>query len=110
MQVWQGEHYTSVATRIQAQERFRRASGPLTAKVRPLDSRTANDPQETDSGRPARPKGQGQSTMLRIFTFEEAAAAEAAGIDVVSVPPALATDPEYRQVADLPREFFSICD
>jgi 3-methyl-2-oxobutanoate hydroxymethyltransferase len=44
-------------------------------------------------------KGKGQLTMLRIFTLEEAAAAEAAGIDVVSIPPALATDPEYRQVA-----------
>ena len=44
-------------------------------------------------------KGKGQLTMLRIFTLEEAAAAEAAGIDVVSIPPELATDPEYRQVA-----------
>ncbi|WP_434617753.1 3-methyl-2-oxobutanoate hydroxymethyltransferase [Tabrizicola sp. M-4] len=44
-------------------------------------------------------KGKGQLTMLRIFTLEEAAAAEAAGIDVVSIPPELATNPEYRQVA-----------
>jgi len=44
-------------------------------------------------------KGKGQLTMLRVSTLEEAAAAEAAGIDVVSLPPALATDPAYRQVA-----------
>lgn len=44
-------------------------------------------------------KGKGQLTMLRIFTLEEAAAAEEAGIDVVSVPPDLVTDPEYRKVA-----------
>ena len=44
-------------------------------------------------------KGRGQLTMLRVFTLDEAAAAEAAGIDVVSIPPDLATHPEYRQVA-----------
>jgi 3-methyl-2-oxobutanoate hydroxymethyltransferase len=44
-------------------------------------------------------KGAGQLTMLRIFTLEEAAAAEEAGIDIVSVPPELVTDPEYRKVA-----------
>ena len=44
-------------------------------------------------------KGKGQLTMLRLFTLEEAAAAEEAGIDVVSVPPELVTDPEYRKVA-----------
>lgn len=44
-------------------------------------------------------KGKGQLTMLRIFTLEEAAAAEEAGIDIVSVPPELVTDPEYRKVA-----------
>ena len=44
-------------------------------------------------------KGRGQLTMLRIFTLEEAAAAEEAGIDVVSIPPELATDPNYRKVA-----------
>ncbi len=44
-------------------------------------------------------KGKGQLTMLRIFTIEEAAAAEEAGIDIVSIPPDLATHPEYRQVA-----------
>lgn len=44
-------------------------------------------------------KGKGQLTMLRIFTLEEAAAAEEAGIDVVSIPPDLATHPDYRKVA-----------
>lgn len=44
-------------------------------------------------------KGKRQMTMLRIFTLDEAAAAEAAGIDIVSAPPALVTHPEYRSVA-----------
>ncbi len=44
-------------------------------------------------------KGQGQLTMLRLFSLEEAAAAEEAGIDIVSVPPELVSDPEYRRVA-----------
>lgn len=44
-------------------------------------------------------KGQGQRTMLRYFTLDEAAAAEAAGIDIASVPPELVTDPRYREVA-----------
>lgn len=44
-------------------------------------------------------KGKGQRTMLRVMTLEEAAAAEAAGIDIVSVPAELATHPEYRRVA-----------
>ena len=44
-------------------------------------------------------KGKGQKTMLRIFTLDEAAAAEAAGIDVVSLPIELVTHPEYRRVA-----------
>ena len=44
-------------------------------------------------------KGKGQLTMLRLFTLEEAAAAEEAGIDIVSVPPELVTHPEYRKVA-----------
>lgn len=44
-------------------------------------------------------KGKGQLTMLRIFTLEEAAAAEEAGIDVVSIPPELILNPEYRKVA-----------
>jgi 3-methyl-2-oxobutanoate hydroxymethyltransferase len=37
--------------------------------------------------------------MLRYFTLDEAAAAEASGIDIASVPPALVTDPRYREVA-----------
>ena len=44
-------------------------------------------------------KGKGQLTMLRIFTLEEAAAAEEAGIDVVSLPQELVTHPDYRKVA-----------
>ena len=44
-------------------------------------------------------KGRRQLTMLRIFTLDEAAAAEAAGIDVVSLPPELVTHPRYREVA-----------
>ncbi len=44
-------------------------------------------------------KGKGQKTMLRYVTLDEAAAAEAAGIDIASVPPDLLTDPRYRQAA-----------
>lgn len=44
-------------------------------------------------------RGKRQLTMLRLFTLDEAAAAEAAGIDVVSVPPELVTHPRYREVA-----------
>jgi len=44
-------------------------------------------------------KGKGQLTMLRVFTLDEAAAAEEAGIDVVSVPPELVSHPDYRSVA-----------
>ncbi len=44
-------------------------------------------------------KGKGQMTMLRVMTLEEAAAAEAAGIDIVSVPEDLILHPEYRAVA-----------
>lgn len=44
-------------------------------------------------------KGKGQLTMLRLFTLDEAAAAEEAGIDVVSVPPDLVAHPDYRKVA-----------
>ena len=44
-------------------------------------------------------KGKGQLTMLRVFTLDEAAAAEEAGIDVVSVPPELVTHPDYRDIA-----------
>lgn len=44
-------------------------------------------------------KGKGQLTMLRVFTLDEAAAAEEAGIDIVSVPFDLVSHPEYRRVA-----------
>ena len=44
-------------------------------------------------------KGKGQLTMLRVFTLDEAAAAEQAGIDIVSVPPDLVTHAHYREVA-----------
>ncbi len=44
-------------------------------------------------------KGSGQLTMLKVVTLEEAAAAEEAGIDIVSVPPELLTDPQYRKLA-----------
>jgi 3-methyl-2-oxobutanoate hydroxymethyltransferase len=44
-------------------------------------------------------KGKSQLTMLRYFTLDEAAAAEAVGIDIASVPPALVTDPQYRKAA-----------
>jgi len=44
-------------------------------------------------------KGKGQLTMLRLFTLDEAAAAEEAGIDIVSVPQELVTHPDYRKVA-----------
>jgi len=44
-------------------------------------------------------KGKGQLTMLKVTTLEEAAAAEEAGIDIVSLPEQLVTHPEYRRVA-----------
>ena len=44
-------------------------------------------------------KGKGQLTMLRVMTLDEAAAAEIAGIDIVSVPAELVTHPRYREVA-----------
>ena len=44
-------------------------------------------------------KGKSQMTMLRYFTLDEAAAAEASGIDIASVPPALVSDLRYRSVA-----------
>ena len=44
-------------------------------------------------------KGRGQKTMLRYFTLDEAAAAEAAGIDIASVPPDLITHARYRDAA-----------
>ena len=44
-------------------------------------------------------KGCGQKTMLRLVSMEEAAAAEAALIDIASVPPDLVSHPRYREVA-----------
>lgn len=44
-------------------------------------------------------KGKAQLTMLRVMTLDEAAAAEQAGIDIVSVPIELVTHPRYREVA-----------
>jgi 3-methyl-2-oxobutanoate hydroxymethyltransferase len=44
-------------------------------------------------------KGKQQLTMLRYFSLEEAAAAQAAGIDIASVPPDLVTHADYRKVA-----------
>jgi 3-methyl-2-oxobutanoate hydroxymethyltransferase len=44
-------------------------------------------------------KGKKQLTMLRYFSLDEAAAAEAAGIDVASVPPDLVSHPRYRELA-----------
>ncbi|MCF1707220.1 3-methyl-2-oxobutanoate hydroxymethyltransferase [Tabrizicola sp. J26] len=44
-------------------------------------------------------KGQGQLTMLRYFSLDEAAAAEVAGIDIASVPDDILTHPDYRKVA-----------
>lgn len=44
-------------------------------------------------------KDKGQKTMLRYFSLEEAAAAEAAGIDIASVPDDILFHPRYREVA-----------
>ena len=44
-------------------------------------------------------KGRRQLTMLRYFSLDEAAAAEAAGIDIASVPPEILFDPRYRDAA-----------
>ncbi|PDS99433.1 3-methyl-2-oxobutanoate hydroxymethyltransferase [Rhizobium sp. S9] len=44
-------------------------------------------------------KGRRQLTMLRYFSLDEAAAAEAAGIDIASVPTEIVLDPRYRAVA-----------
>ena len=44
-------------------------------------------------------KGRRQMTMLRYFSLDEAAAAEAARIDIASVPAKILLDPRYRQVA-----------
>jgi 3-methyl-2-oxobutanoate hydroxymethyltransferase len=44
-------------------------------------------------------RGKRQLTMLRVLTLEEAQAAERAGVDIVSIPPALMLDPRYRDAA-----------
>lgn len=44
-------------------------------------------------------KGKGQKTMLRYFSLEEAAAAEAAGVDIASVPDEIVFHPRYREAA-----------
>lgn len=44
-------------------------------------------------------KGKRQLTMLRVLTMDEAEAAERAGVDIVSVPPELVLNPEYRDAA-----------
>ncbi|NND41258.1 MAG: 3-methyl-2-oxobutanoate hydroxymethyltransferase [Silicimonas sp.] len=44
-------------------------------------------------------KGKKQLTMLRYFSLDEAAAAEAAGIDIASVPPEVLFDQRYRDAA-----------
>lgn len=44
-------------------------------------------------------KGVRQLTMLRVETMEEAEAAEKAGVDMISVPPALILRPDFREAA-----------
>ena len=44
-------------------------------------------------------KGKRQLTMLRVMTMDEAEAAERAGVDIVSVPPELMLNPQYRDAA-----------
>lgn len=44
-------------------------------------------------------RGTRQLTMLRVLNLEEAEAAEKAGIDIVSIPPELLLNPEYRDAA-----------
>ena len=44
-------------------------------------------------------KGKRQLTMLRVLTLDEAEAAERAGIDIVSVPPELVLNRQYRDAA-----------
>ena len=60
------------------------------------------------TARPARPptvadllahRGKHQYAMLRVETLEEAAAAQAAGVELLSIPPAMIHDPRFRQVA-----------
>ncbi|PZO79254.1 MAG: 3-methyl-2-oxobutanoate hydroxymethyltransferase [Mesorhizobium amorphae] len=44
-------------------------------------------------------KGKRQLTMLRVVTLDEAEAAERAGVDIVSIPPELLMNPQYRDAA-----------
>ncbi|PAP94814.1 MAG: 3-methyl-2-oxobutanoate hydroxymethyltransferase [Mesorhizobium sp.] len=44
-------------------------------------------------------KGKRQLTMLRVLTMDEAEAAERAGVDIVSVPPELVLNPQFRDAA-----------
>lgn len=44
-------------------------------------------------------RGRRTLPMLRVETLDEAAAAEAAGVDLISVPPAMLADPRFRQIA-----------
>ena len=44
-------------------------------------------------------KGKRQLTMLRVMTLDEAEAAERAGVDIVSIPPELLFNPQYRDAA-----------
>jgi 3-methyl-2-oxobutanoate hydroxymethyltransferase len=44
-------------------------------------------------------KGKRQFTMVRTTTWDELEAAEAAGVDMVSVPPEMVVDPKFRSVA-----------
>lgn len=44
-------------------------------------------------------RGRHRYTMLRVETLEEAAAAEAAGVELLSVPPAMVMDRRFREVA-----------
>jgi 3-methyl-2-oxobutanoate hydroxymethyltransferase len=48
-------------------------------------------------------RGKHAYAMLRVETLDEAAAAEAAGVELLSVPPAMILDPRFRAVA--PRAF-----
>ncbi|TIU76645.1 MAG: 3-methyl-2-oxobutanoate hydroxymethyltransferase, partial [Mesorhizobium sp.] len=44
-------------------------------------------------------KGKRQLSKLRVFSLEEAEAAERAGIDIISVPYDLIFDPRFRDAA-----------
>lgn len=44
-------------------------------------------------------RGKHQYAMLRVETLEEAEAAETAGVELFSIPPAMIHDPRFRQVA-----------